>query len=360
MLVTQDGGIPIIGQCLSGNASDNTVFEKRSKALIEQFKEGEAVNYLIADNLKQLSFITRIPDSIGLVGETINKAIEQDDWVTLEDGRMMHVIDVEHYGIKQRWHVLSSETSRNRADKQMEKKIDKESKKIKQPLYHLQAQRFNCEQDAQQAAQIMAKKWTLHQLQTTEIKQHKQFEGRGRPKKDQQPTRIQYQIEATYEQEQSKITHIKKRNAYYVIGSNATDLDSKETVHAYKEQHHVERGFRYLKDPMFFASAFFIKNPKRMIGLVMVMLLALLVYTIAERRLRQTLKELNETLPNQIKKQVQNPTLRWVFQLLEGIHYVKFYIAGQRHVSIDGLNELRIKILRLFGDGVTSLYQVTR
>jgi transposase len=110
---------------------------------------------------------------------------------------------------------------------------------------------------------------------------------------------------------------------------------------------------------MFFASAFFIKNPKRMIGLVMVMLLALLVYTIAERtiaerRLRQKLKELNETLPNQIKQQIQNPTLRWVFQLLEGINYVTLSSQHQSHTFVDGLNELRIKILRLFGDSVTS------
>jgi len=93
----------------------------------------------------------------------------------------------------------------------------------------------------------------------------------------------------------------------------------------------------------------------------MVMLLALLIYTIAERRLRQKLKELNETLPNQIKQQIQNPTLRWVFQLLEGIHYVRLFLPDQQHHTfIGGLNELRIKILRLFGDFVTSLYLLTQ
>jgi len=192
MMVTQDGGIPILGQCLSGNSSDNKVFENRSKALIEQFKAGDTTKYLVADcklyskqnaeNLKQLQFITRIPDSIGLAGEMIDKAIEQDKWEQLEEGRMMQVIEVEHYNMKQRWHVLSSETSNNRAHKQVEKQINKESEKIKQQLYHLQAQRFNCEQDAQLATQTLAKKWKFHQLETTEIKQHKKFEGRGRPK----------------------------------------------------------------------------------------------------------------------------------------------------------------------------------
>jgi len=219
-----------------------------------------------------LEFITRIPDNIGLVRKTIDKAIEQDNWEQLEEDRMMQVIEVENYNMKQRWHILSSETSNNQAHKQVEKPVNKEGEKIKQQLYHLQALRFNCEQDAQLAAQTLAKKWKFHQLKATEVAQHFKFEGKGRPKKGQQPTLIQYQIKVDYEQDQIKITHLKQKNAYYIIGSNATDLSSKEIVGAYKKQHHVERGFRYLylKDLMFFASAFFIKNLKRMIGLVMV------------------------------------------------------------------------------------------
>lgn len=367
MMVTQDGGIPILGKCLSGNSSDSKVFEKRSQELKQQFAASEEIKYLIADsklysepnaeNLKQLQFITRIPDSIKETRSCIDKAIEQpDNWETLEDGRLMQVIEIEHYGMKQRWHVLSSETSSERAQKQVDKKLSKESELIEKQLYHLQAQRFNCEQDAQLAAQTLAKKWKLHQLEQTEIKQHQKFDGKGRPKKNQQPTLIQYQIEATFQPDQAKIIMLKQRNSCYVIGSNAIELSSQEIIEAYKNQYHVERGFRYLKNPQFFAPAFFVKNPKRMTGLVMVMLLALLIYTIAERRLRQKLKQLNETLPNQIKQQIQNPTLRWVFQLLEGINYVNLIITDQFHAFVDGLNALRVKILSLFGPFVTSLY----
>ena len=74
IMVSQDGGIPLLGKCLSGNASDNVVFKERSKKLIEQFKESETPRYLIADsklyteknaiNLKDLQFITRIPSQL--------------------------------------------------------------------------------------------------------------------------------------------------------------------------------------------------------------------------------------------------------------------------------------------------------
>jgi hypothetical protein len=43
-----------------------------------------------------------------------------------------------------------------------------------------------------------------------------------------------------------------------------------------------------------------------------------------------------------------------VFQLLEGIHRVRVSVQGQMHDLIEGLNEVQIKILRLFGQERTS------
>jgi len=51
--------------------------------------------------------------------------------------------------------------------------------------------------------------------------------------------------------------------------------------------------------------------------------------------------------------------LRWVFQLLEGMHRVRVMGQGQVHDVIAGLNEVQIKILRLFGEAVCRLYQIS-
>jgi hypothetical protein len=69
--------------------------------------------------------------------------------------------------------------------------------------------------------------------------------------------------------------------------------------------------------------------------------------------------EADVTIPNQIHQPTQRPTLRWVFQLLEGIHRV--YVTVQGHVQelIEGLNEVQIKILRLCGEEVCWLYQIS-
>jgi hypothetical protein len=66
-----------------------------------------------------------------------------------------------------------------------------------------------------------------------------------------------------------------------------------------------------------------------------------------------------ESLPNQIHQPTQRPTLRWVVQLLAGIHRVRVSVHGQIHDLIEGLNKVQINILRLFGQDVCQMYQIS-
>ena len=61
----------------------------------------------------------------------------------------------------------------------------------------------------------------------------------------------------------------------------------------YKGQQSCERGFRFLKDPLFFADSVFLKYPSRVETMAMLMGLSLLVYTIGQRQLRANLKQNN-------------------------------------------------------------------
>jgi hypothetical protein len=64
-------------------------------------------------------------------------------------------------------------------------------------------------------------------------------------------------------------------------------------------------------------------------------------------------------LPNQINKPIQNPTMRWIFQIMEGIGTIRFY-EGNLYKPIKemvtNLNELRRKIIRLFGGYAIQIY----
>ena len=80
-----------------------------------------------------------------------------------------------------------------------------------------------------------------------------------------------------------------QQSACVVMGTNiqARQVSDAEVIRAYKAQSGVEGGFRLLKDPWFFVSSLFVKKPSRIQGLLMVMTLALLVYSLTQRRLRQ-------------------------------------------------------------------------
>jgi hypothetical protein len=49
------------------------------------------------------------------------------------------------------------------------------------------------------------------------------------------------------------------------------------------------------------------------------MVLCLLVYRLAEHRLREQLAATGQTIPNQVKKPTDRPTMRGAFQCFEGI-----------------------------------------
>jgi len=66
----------------------------------------------------------------------------------------------------------------------------------------------------------------------------------------------------------------------------------------------------------------------------------------------------NETVLHHMNQPTERPTLRWVFQLLAGIHRVRVTVQGEVLDLIEGLHEVRIKILHLFGEGVCRLYQI--
>ena len=113
-----------------------------------------------------------------------------------------------------------------------------------------------------------------------------------------------------------------RRACYIVVGTNVLDparLSEEELIPAYKVQGGVEGGFRFLKDPLFLASSVLVKKPERIEDLSFVMVVCLLVYRLAEQRLRKRLAESGQSIPNQVGKPSINPTMRWVFQFFEGI-----------------------------------------
>ena len=372
LMVSQDGGIPFLSKSWDGNASDNAIFKERSAALLKEFAVSSGPRYLIADskvytkknapNLAHLPFITRIPGSLNDVSQVIGQALASDQWQPVDDESSYHRVDLCHYGIQQRWLVVCSEAGIHRASKTIAKAQSKEYEKVNKQLFHLQAQRFDSTKAAHKALDAIVQKLRYHKLESSVLTQHKKYARRGKPTADTPIKAILWQIEATVTTaDDDIITREQRGKACFVLGTSIPDaeLSDLEVIAGYKGQEAVERGFRFLKAPEFFVSSLFVKKPSRIVGLLMVMTLALLVYSVAQRRMRKQLESTGETIPNQIDQPTSRPTLRWVFQLLEGIHQVSLDVDGQVTSVMDGITELRGKILKLFGKNVSQIYYIS-
>ena len=373
MIVSQDGGIPLACKNWDGNSADTKVFKERAKALVKMVKTAPKPNYLVADCklyhkdnaefLSQLTFITLIPSTIKLEKTLISEALAAQQWTTIDDNYQYRVNEVEHMDIKQRWIVVNSKAAGERATKTMGRQTDRAKDKLDKDLFHLQAQRFMCKEDALKALAALSKRQKYHQLTTLDCIAHKVYEGKGRPKKDAPVKQVVWQTSAEIEQKDEAIQHAIEQKSCFILATNADKkaLTPEEILHHYKAQSAVERGFRFLKDPLFFVSSLFIKKPSRIDALLMIMTLSLLVYSIAQRRMRASIEKAKKTIPNQINIPTATPTLRWVFQCFEGINFVQTEETYDKtNIYLDGLDKLRTKIINLIGGHSLHLYNIQK
>ncbi|MDY6902266.1 MAG: IS1634 family transposase [Cyanobacteriota bacterium] len=151
-----------------------------------------------------------------------------------------------------------------------------------------------------------------------------------------------YQIIVSFKSDAAKITLLKRKAGRFIIATNKLDnifFTSNDILKKYKERQAPERGFAFLKDPLFLrtrvlrfpqnremsvADSVFLKNPQRVETMAMLMGLCLLVYSLGQRQIRTSLQTAKTGIQNQLGKLTERPTLRWIFQCFQGIHLVEF------------------------------------
>jgi transposase len=124
------------------------------------------------------------------------------------------------------------------------------------------------------------------------------------------------------EVDEAQLARAMERAASFIVATNVLDrvqLADEELIAIYKDQHSVERGFAFLKAPLFLASSVFLKKPERIMALSLVLVLCKLVYRRAEQRLREQLAATGQTIPDQVRKPTNRPTICCAFQCCEGV-----------------------------------------
>jgi len=361
--------LPIFIQTLSGNTSDKTHFREIVKQYGQSLKESwgedkiwvrDSAGYT-EDTIKAISddykWISRVPETITDAKEMLESVDMEKTCSTSLNGYRIFSTEVEYGGVNQRWIVVFSEKAFARETKTLEKKIGKEKEQAEKTVGHFSHKEFHNEEDAQNAAQELAKKWKYHKIGATEVvtQRKKKDGGRGRPQKDE-PTLTLYRLNVTFVEDKSAIEKETLRKGKFIVATNILDredLSDEEVLTAYKGQQHAERGFRFLKDPLFFAHSLFLELESRIVAMVMIMGLALLIYAIAEKKLREALAKEDETVPDQKNKPTQKPTIRRVFQVFEGITVL---YSGSERVKVMNLRPIHLKVLSLLGREYERMY----
>jgi len=370
LATTRHGDVPLFCQALNGNASDKVSLVAAVETLADQLRAAEEETPLFvadsglysADNVARLSaagvrWISRVPDT----SNEARAALQVADEAWHHDGDL-HWAPILQAPCGERWVVVRTTQGKDRARATLQRQVDKARQQWEQILWHLSNQRFACEPDAQAALARQLKKrpeWLRVQAELVAHPKHRQP---GRPRQGAAPDSTVWQITATLVVNEEAVAHAAQRTACFLVATNVLDptqLPDHELIQTYKAQHSVERGFSFLKDPLFLASSVFVKKPERIVALSLVMVLCLLVYRLAEHRLREQLAATGQTVPSQLKTPTDRPTMRWVFQCFEGIEllHIRHGPAVVTTSLILRLTPLHQQILTLLGPTCEQFYK---
>ncbi len=364
LIVENQAGIALHMEGLDGNTSDKTAFNKTVREHIGQLQAVFEIDYVVMDSAgftestikdcgQQTKWISRVPETLKECQQAVSGKYE--NWENITPGHKFVRVKSEYGGVEQRWLVIFSEERYTREIVTLKKNYLKKSEAEYREFLKLSRVEFDCQKDAEKAAEGFLKKCKYISLQEIGHTEREVYEKQGRPGKGAKGITKKYQVGAKVFCERAKFEAQAERKGKFVVATNELDeekLSDQELLANYKGQAKVERGFRFLKDPQFMAATFFVKKPERVEALLFIMTLCLSVYAAIEYRIREKLKEENQTLPNQLGKEVKNPTARWLFACFSGIHVL--YTREQKLIL--NVKPLHLKMLDLLGQKYRKYY----
>ena len=370
LITSHKSSLPVWLEVLSGNSSDKESFAESVKGYCEHLA-GEEQPYFVMDsagysesNLKELQnilWVMRVPETLAEAKRLV-KETECEQMVELSPGHFCKEVPSEYGEIVQRWLVVFSQAAYERELKTLEKAQVREQEVAKKQWRKVCQPVFNCQEDAIAACKQFNQRWKYHRA-TEQFTQIHQYSHPGRPAAGTEPDVVRYVLTGTVELYAKGVEEEKRSLGKFIIATNELDiqqLSSAAMLENYKAQSmSVERGFRFLKDPIFFANSLFLKSPARIMALIMIMGLALLIFALGERKLREALKQNHESIPDQKGKQTQTPTLRWVFQIFEGLDVLSVWTNGHLVTrKVLNLRPVHQQIIGLFGSEVQKCYLI--
>lgn len=337
LIIVSDGAIPFLMRAADGNESDKAVF---GQILVEVKKQIEFESIMVCDSalysqnnlqlIREIQWITRVPTTIkqarnlleeGEIEEIeISSDLEEEEKQRIikhkEKGYKWREEKVTYGEIQQRWLIVESEKRKKSDYEKLELKLKQEEKQIEKRIQKLGKEKFADLKTAQEHLKTIESPLKFLTFKKVEFLLFVNKAGENL-----------YKIKV--EEVGRKTDEIEKRRraaGRFILATNILDereVTSSEILEIYKNQQDCERGFGFLKDPLFFTDSFFVEKPERVETILFLMSLSLMVYNLGQRELRNALKKAQAGVENQVGKITDSPTLRWIFQCFQGIHLLK-------------------------------------
>ena len=342
-VVTTQDKVPVYANVTHGNTDDKT-WNNNLLTIIQKQLTGvdlSTVTY-VADsavvtekNLTTLArmpmnLISRFPETFNLCRDLIERAIDDDIWedigkLSTRTGSASYKINSyieELYSRRYRFVVVYSDKHNERKLKSLAKKIEKEHNRLlklnKKPAL------FHCPDDAQDALATTMKStvfWNVTgQIQPVTIKKKREKRGR-RPKNAAVEYDTFYKVQYEITKNESGIKREQQKAGMFVlIATDLETLSDKKILIEYKGQISVEVTFKFLKSPMI-VDRLFLKNNSRIEALGYLMLIALMVWSLMEREVRQNI---SEPLIGPGKIKMRKPTAWAIMMMLSSLKTITY------------------------------------
>lgn len=332
--------VPVCADVNSGNTSDKTWNYDFIEKLAETFDPEvlEKIIYIAdsalmtADNLEKmaehrLQFISRLPGNFSLEKELKAKAWE-DEPAFEELGTFSRRKDAAFYRVQERAATLYDQPYRflvvhstkldGRKTKSLEKELSRRETELQKAISQLEKQVYACEPDARTALEAFKKQHQDEFFAVTGQVEQQTKRKPGRPGKNNQPETV-YRLTPQYQIDKKAVQKAKEKLSCFVLVTNLDETHAaRQIVQEYKAQSHVETSFKFLKDPLF-VGPIYLKKPERVEALAYVLLIALLIFGILERRVREAMKQETEPLVLQGKVETFKPTGKRILEFLETV-----------------------------------------
>jgi transposase len=308
----------------------------------------------------ELTWLSRVPEQSNISKDLLRQKDSNFYWTELGKGYRICVVENKYKDVHQRWCIISSEQAYKRETETLKKIVAKEKKVANNNLSKLGRQKFTCEKDAEIIANQFEKTLKYHAVKTT-VEQICKHATKGRPKKGLKGKAIGYRILGELSNDFEKIEIANRTKGRFIIATNELDrnvLPDVKMLEEYKEQSKTESGFKFIKDDTFEVSSVFLKKPSRISSLLVIMTLCLMIYSVAQYHLRQSLKKQGEVVPDQTGKDTQAPTLKRVFKLFHGVQVLTIKIGDITQELVINLSAKLKQIVRHFGRKAMEIYNI--